>query len=52
MANERYNSWLIDDGGTGPFNSGSLARTLLTGALLTVIGVIVVWAMFLLLATA
>jgi hypothetical protein len=52
VANEHYNSWLIDDGGTRPLRAGSLTRTLLTGALLTIIGVLVVWAMFLLLATA
>jgi hypothetical protein len=52
VANEHYSSWLIDGGGTSASSAGSLTRTLLTGALLTVIGVLVVWAMFLLLATA
>ncbi len=52
MANERFNSWLIDEGETRQVRIGSLTRTLLTAVLLTVIGVLVVWAMFLLLATA
>lgn len=52
MANERYNSWLIDEGSTRQIVYGSLGRTLLTATLLTIIGVIVVWALFLLLATA
>ena len=52
MANERYNSWLIDEGSTRQVGIGSLTRTLLTAALFTVIGVLVVWAMFLLMASA
>jgi hypothetical protein len=52
VANERYSSWLIDDGVVPPIGAGSLTRMLLTGALLTVVGVLVVWALFLLLATA
>ncbi len=52
MANERYNSWLIDEGATRQVVYGSLARTLLTATLLTVIGVLVVWALFVLLASA
>jgi hypothetical protein len=52
VANERYNSWLIDEGATRQIAYGSLRRTLLTAALLTIIGVVVVWALFLLLATA
>jgi hypothetical protein len=52
VANERFNSWLIDEGETRQVGTGSLTRTLLTAVLLTVIGVIVVWAMFLLLASA
>ena len=52
MANERFNSWLIDEGDTRQVGVRSLATTLLTAALLTVIGVLVVWAAFLLLATA
>lgn len=51
MANERYNSWLIDEGETRQVGTRSHTRTLLTGVLLTVIGVVVVWAMFLLLAS-
>jgi hypothetical protein len=52
VANERYNSWLIDEGTTRQITWESLGRTLLTAAVLTVIGVLVVWALFLLLATA
>jgi hypothetical protein len=51
MANERFNSWLIDEGETRQIGVGSLARTLLTGVLLIVVGVLVVWAFFLLLAS-
>jgi hypothetical protein len=52
MANEHFNSWLIDEGETRQVGVRSLTTTLMTAALLTVIGVIVVWAFFLLLATA
>jgi hypothetical protein len=52
MANERFNSWLIDEGATRPIGVRSLTRMLLTGVLLSIIGVLVVWALFLLLATA
>jgi hypothetical protein len=52
VANERYNSWLIDEGETRPIGAGSIGRMLLTAILLTIIGVVVVWALFLLLATA
>ena len=52
MANERFNSWLINEGDARQVGIRSLTRTLLTAALLTVIGVLVVWAFFLLLATA
>jgi hypothetical protein len=52
MANERFNSWLIDEGETRPGGFRSLTGMLLRAALLTVIGVLVVWAMFLLLASA
>jgi hypothetical protein len=52
VANERFNSWLIDEGKTRPIGVGSLSRMLLTGILLTIIGVVVVWAVFLLLASA
>ncbi|MGE5617326.1 MAG: hypothetical protein ACM3UX_00155 [Candidatus Woesearchaeota archaeon] len=52
MANERYNSWLIDEGATRQITYRSLGRTLLTATVLTIIGVVVVWALFLLLATA
>jgi hypothetical protein len=52
VANERYSSWLIDEGETRRIDVGSLPRVLLTAALLTMIGVLVVWALFLLLATA
>jgi hypothetical protein len=52
MANERYNSWLIDDRETRQFGLGSLTRTLLMAVLFTVIGALVVWAFFLLLASA
>jgi hypothetical protein len=52
VANERYNSWLIDEGATRQITYDSLGRALLTATLLTVIGVIGVWALFLLLATA
>jgi hypothetical protein len=52
MANERFNSWLIDEGETRQVGIRSLTRTLLTAVVLTVIGVLVVWAFFLLLATA
>lgn len=52
VANERYNSWLIDEGATRQVVYGSLGRTLLTAALLTLIGVLVVWALFVLLASA
>lgn len=52
MANERFNSWLIDEGDTRPVAIRSLSRMFLTGILLTVIGAVVVWAAFLLLASA
>lgn len=52
MANERYNSWLIDEGAARQIAYGSLGRALLTATILTIIGVIVVWALFVLLATA
>jgi hypothetical protein len=52
VANERFNSWLIDEGDTRPIGVGSVSRMLLTGILLTIIGVVVVWAVFLLLASA
>jgi hypothetical protein len=52
VANERFTSWLIDEGETRQVSFRSLTRTLLTAALLTAIGVLVVWAFFLLLATA
>ena len=52
MANERFNSWLIDEGETRPVGFRSLTGMLLRAALLTVIGVLVVWALFLLLASA
>lgn len=52
MANERFNSWLIDEGETRPIGARSLGRLVLTAILLTVIGVLVVWALFLLLASA
>ncbi|HLY47851.1 MAG TPA: hypothetical protein VKR21_01530 [Solirubrobacteraceae bacterium] len=52
MANERFNSWLIDEGDTRPIGVRSLSRMLLTAVLLTIIGVVVVWAAFLLLASA
>ena len=52
MANERYNSWLIDEGETRPVGFRSLTRTLLTGTLFAIIGLLVVWAMFLLLASS
>jgi hypothetical protein len=52
MANERFNSWLIDEGATRQIGIGSVARTVLTGVLFTVIGVLVIWAVFLLLANA
>ncbi len=52
MANERFNSWLIDEGDTRPLGMRSLSRMLLTAVLLTIIGVLVVWALFLLLASA
>lgn len=52
MANERFNSWLIDEGEARPVSFRSLTGTLFTTALLTVIGVLVVWALFLLLASA
>ena len=50
MANERFNSWLIDEGETRPIGFRSLTGTVLTGVLLTIVGLLVVWAMFLLLA--
>ena len=52
MANERFNSWLIDEGESRPIGAGSLSRLLLTAVLLTIIGVLVIWALFLLLASA
>jgi hypothetical protein len=52
MANERFTSSLIDEGETRQVGLGSLPRTLLTGLLLAIIGVVVVWACFLLLASA
>jgi hypothetical protein len=52
VANERYNSWLIDEGSTRQITYGSVWRTLLTATLLTIVGVLVVWALFVLLATA
>jgi hypothetical protein len=52
VGNERYNSWLIDEGETRGVGSSSLTRTLLTAVLFTIIGVVVVWAFFLLVATA
>lgn len=52
MANERFNSWLIDEGETRDVTLRSLSRTLFWGVLLTVIGALVVWAFFLLLASA
>lgn len=52
MANERFNSWLIDEGETRQVGIGSLTRTMLLAVLFTLIGVVVVWALFLLLATA
>jgi hypothetical protein len=52
MANERFTSWLIDEGATREVGVGSLSRMLLTGALLTIVGAVVVWALFLLLASA
>jgi len=52
VANERFNSWLIDEGDTRPIGVRSLSRMLLTAVLLTIIGVVVVWAAFLLLASA
>jgi hypothetical protein len=52
MANERFNSWLIDEGETRTVGFRSVSRMLLTGLLLTIIGALIVWAFFLLLATA
>lgn len=52
MANERFNSWLIDEGATRQVGLGSLTRTVLMVVLFTVIGVLIVWAFFLLLASA
>ena len=52
MANERFNSWLLDEGETRSLGFASLTGLLLTGALLTIIGVLVVWASFLLLASS
>ncbi|HTX32922.1 MAG TPA: hypothetical protein VMD09_16180 [Solirubrobacteraceae bacterium] len=51
MANERFSSWLIDEGETRQIGAGSLARTVLTAAVLIAIGVLLVWAFFLLLAS-
>jgi hypothetical protein len=52
MANERFTSSLIDEREPRQAGFGSWPRTLLTGLLLTIIGVLVVWAFFLLLASA
>jgi hypothetical protein len=52
VANERFNSWLIDEGETRDVTLRSLTRTLLAGAVLTIIGALLVWAFFLLLASA
>ena len=52
MANERFNSWLIDEGETREIGFRSVTRMLLAGVLLTIIGALVVWAFFLLLASA
>jgi hypothetical protein len=52
MANERFNSWLIDEGDTRRVSFRSMTGMLLTAILLTIIGVLVVWALFLLLASA
>jgi hypothetical protein len=52
MANERFNSWLIDEGEGRPIGVRSAGRMLLTAVLLTIVGVLVVWALFLLLASA
>jgi hypothetical protein len=52
VANERFNSWLIDEGETRDVSLRSLSRTLLVGIVLTIIGALVVWAFFLLLASA
>jgi hypothetical protein len=52
VANERFNSWLIDEGETRGVEVRSIGRMVLAAVLLTVIGVLVVWALFLLLASA
>lgn len=52
VANERFNSWLIDEGESRSLGFRSVSRMLLTGLLLTIIGALIVWAFFLLLASA
>lgn len=52
MANERFNSWLIDEGSTRQITYGPVGRTLLTAAVLTIIGVVAMWTLFLLLSIA
>jgi hypothetical protein len=52
VANERFNSWLINEGEARPTGFRSVSQMLAAAALLTVIGVLVVWALFLLLASA
>lgn len=51
MANERYNSWLIDEGESRQIVAVSVPRMLFTGTVLTLVGLVVVWALFLLVAT-
>lgn len=52
VANERFNSWLIDEGERRPIEAKSLSRMLFTALLLSAVGVLVVWALFLLLASS
>jgi hypothetical protein len=52
VANERFNSWLIDEGETRSVGVRSVGRMVFAAVLLTLIGVLVVWALFLLLASA
>ena len=52
MANERFSSQLISEGTSGPSSFRSLSRTIIIGVVLTVVGVVLVWSLFLLLASA
>jgi hypothetical protein len=51
MANERFSSRLISEGTLGLGAFGTRSSTIVAGVVMTVVGVVVVWGLFVLLAS-